>query len=142
MEQLTSLDKEKLKKDYFNLLALFLSEPLVESRFARCFIKWGVQLGINVDDMVNFGKDITQLSYAAPQNHQDKMLSVYHLVYMIYLDKVIEDVELEVAMKYAEKIGLDKIVVAKLFQSIATAPADGISPELLEKEVLTFINSN
>lgn len=142
MEQLTSQDKEKLKKDYFNLLALFFNEPLVESRFARCFIKWGVQLEINADDVVKFGKDITQLSYSAPQNHQDKILSVYHLVYMIYLDKVIEDVELEVAMKYAEKIGLDKIVVAKLFQSIATAPADGISPELLEKEVLSFINFN
>jgi hypothetical protein len=141
MEQLSDIEKQRLKADYLNLLALFLHEPQVESRFVRCFIKWGMQIGITAEDMVKLGKDISLLAYS-PGSKEEKLKSVYHLVYMIFLDNVIEDVELELAMVYAEKVGLKKVVVAKLFQSIATASSDGISPEDLEKEVLDFMNSN
>jgi hypothetical protein len=141
MDQLTDVENSNLKQDYFNLLALFLSEPTVDSRFARCLIKWGVQIGISPDDIVKLGKDLSPQAYAVPKSKEEKLKSVYHLVFMIYLDRVIEDVELELAMRYAEKIGLNKIVVAKLFQSIATASADGVSPEMLEKEVLEFMGS-
>ena len=92
--------------------------------------------------MVQMGKDLNNLTYLTPESYDEKVKSVYHLVYMIYLDNVIEDVELEVAMLYAEKIGLNKIVVAKLFQSIATAASDGINPDTLEKEVLDFMKLN
>jgi hypothetical protein len=142
MENISDTEREKVKKSYFNLLALFLSMPSLESRFVRCLIKWSVQIGISSDDIVKLGKDLVQLTYSAPESKESKLESVFHLVYMIYLDKVMEDVELEVAMIYAEKIGLNKTVVAKLFQSIATAPADGITPDLLEKEVLDFMTTN
>jgi biotin-(acetyl-CoA carboxylase) ligase len=142
MEQLEEIEKEKLKRSYFNMLALFLSTPQVDSRFIRCLIKWGIQMQISPDDMVKLGNDLTLLTYATPDSEEEKLKSVYHLVYMIYLDRVIEDVELEIAMSYAEKIGLNKTVVAKLFQSIATATADGITPEMLEKEVLEFMSTN
>lgn len=142
MEQLEEIEKEKLKRSYFNMLALFLSTPQVDSRFIRCLIKWGIQMQISPDDMVKLGNDLTLLTYATPDSEEEKLKSVYHLVYMIYLDRVIEDVELEIAMSYAEKVGLNKTVVAKLFQSIATATADGITPEMLEKEVLEFMSTN
>lgn len=142
MENISDQEREKVKKSYFNLLALFLSTPNVESRFVRCLIKWSVQIGISSDDIVKLGKDLVQLTYSTPASKEEKLESVFHLVYMIYLDKVMEDVELEVAMIYAEKIGLNKTVVAKLFQSIATAPADGITPDMLEKEVLDFMSAN
>ncbi len=142
MDEVDDVEKEKIKQSYFNLLAMFFSMPQVDSRFARCFIKWSVQMGISSDDIVKLGKDLIQLTYSSPKTHDEKLKSVYHLVYMIYLDRVIEDVELEVAMIYAERIGLNKIVVAKLFQSIATAASDGITPEMLEKEVLDFMRSN
>ena len=142
MDNLSDSEKHKIKKSYFNLLALFLSMPYVESRFVRCLVKWSVQIGISADDIVKLGKDLTSLTYSHPESKDDKLQSLYHLVYMIYLDKVMEDVELEVAMIYAEKIGLDKNVVVKLFQSIATAPADGITPDRLEREVLEFMSGN
>ena len=142
MELLEEIEKEKLKRSYFNVLALFLSTPQVDSRFIRCLIKWGIQMRISADDMVKLGNDLTLLTYATPGSEEEKLKSVYHLVYMIYLDRVIEDVELEVAMIYAEKIGLNKTVVVKLFQSIATATSDGITPAMLEKEVLEFMSTN
>lgn len=136
------LELEKLKRNYFNLLALFLSDTQVDSRYARCFIKWSVQMQISADDIVKLGKDLVELKYTAPQTHAEKLKTVYQLVYMIYLDRVIEDDELEVAMTYAEKIGLKKTVVISLFQSIATASSDGITPETLEREVLSFMKTN
>jgi hypothetical protein len=140
MENLDKVEQEKIKKSYFNLLALFLSEPSVASRYARCFIKWSVQLQISEEDVVKLGKDLVELKYKAPETDDEKLKAVFHLVYMIYLDKIMEDDELEVAMKYAEKLGLNPDVVANLFQSIATA--EDISPETLESEVLGFMRQN
>ena len=142
MESLSITEQEKIKTSYFNLLALFFSEPQVASRYARCFIKWSVQMQISEQDIVKLGKDLVELKYNSPKTEEDKLKSVFHLVYMIYLDRVIEDDELEVAMVYAEKIGLKKDVVPNFFQSIATASVDGISPETLEKEVIEFVSSN
>jgi hypothetical protein len=142
MESLSIAEQEKIKTSYFNLLALFLSEPHVGSRYARCFIKWSVQMQISEQDIVKLGKDLVELKYKSPQTQEEKLKSVFHLVFMIYLDRVIEDDELEVAMVYAEKIGLKKDVVPNFFQSIATASVDGISPETLEREVIDFVTSN
>lgn len=97
---------------------------------------------ISEQDIVKLGKDLVELKYNSPQTEEEKLKSVFHLVYMIYLDRVIEDDELEVAMVYAEKIGLKKDVVPNFFQTIATAYVDGISPETLEREVIDFVTSN
>lgn len=66
MEQLSEIEKEKLKKSYFNLLALFLGMPNVNSHYVRCLIKWSVQLEISPDDIVKLGNDLVQLKYATP----------------------------------------------------------------------------
>lgn len=142
MESLSITEQEKIKTSYFNLLALFLSEPQVASKYARCFIKWSVQMQISEQDIVKLGKDLIELKYKSPVTEEEKLKSVFHLVFMIYLDRVIEDDELEVAMVYAEKIGLKKDVVPNFFQTIATASVDGISPETLEREVIDFVTSN
>jgi hypothetical protein len=57
MDNISEIEREKVKKSYFNMLALFLSMPNVESRFVRCLIKWSVQVGISSDDIVKLGKD-------------------------------------------------------------------------------------
>ena len=44
---------------------------------------------------------------------------------MIYLDGKIEDVELEIVTKYAEKIGFKSHIVNDLLKTIVTAPYDG-----------------
>ena len=142
MNYLNETEREKVKQSYFNLLALFLSMPSIENRFVRCLIKWSAQIGISSDDIVRLGKDLEQLTYAAPQTEEEKVKSLFHLVHMIYLDRITEDVELEVAMIYAEQIGFDKSLVAKIFQSIATASGDGTSPEMLEKEIMDILHSS
>ena len=90
-------------------------------------------------------KRTNQTIHGAIDHHSNRHCSftrieaLYHLVYMIYLDRVVEDLELEVAADYAVKLGFEKELVGDLFKSIATIPYDEVSPQDLQKEVEDFI---
>src|SRR6218665_1864689 len=104
-EQLTSV-----RQSYFNILALFLEDEKIESRYVRCLLKWGIQLNIASDDLNKPPRDISTISFTPPDK-VEKLEAIYHLVYMIYLDQTVEDVELEIAIIYAEKMGFKKGLV-------------------------------
>jgi hypothetical protein len=133
---LTNEQLESVKRSYFNVLGLFLQHEQVESRFLRCLIKWGIQLQLSTSDLTNINLDLDQLAFQEPR---EKIESLYHLVYMIQLDNVVEDVELEVATLYAERLGYVPEVVAELFKSIATVPFDQENPRDLKKEIEDFM---
>jgi hypothetical protein len=132
----TSEQLNSVKKSYFNILGLFLQHESIESRFLRCLLKWGIQLNLHTDDLVRSNLDLNQLSFSEPR---EKIESLYHLVYLINLDNVVEDVELEVATLYAEKLGFAPEVVGELFKSIATVAYDQDYPENLQKEIEDFM---
>ena len=46
---------------------------------------------------------------------------------MIYLDGKVEDIELELVTRYAEKTGFQSHIVNDLLKTIVTAPYDGFS---------------
>src|SRR6478609_8508641 len=121
------LNKEHLisvKGSYFNILALFLGQEKIESRFLRCLLKGGFHLHLSPEDLSKANVDIAYLQFADPGDKVEKLESIYHLVYMIYLDAVVEDVELEVATIYAERLGFKPSIVSDLFKSIATEAYD------------------
>jgi hypothetical protein len=139
---MTDLTKEQLrsiKKSYFNILALFLGQEKLESRYLRCLLKWGVQLHLNPDDLRQTNVDLTHIAFSNPEEKVEKLESIYHLVYMIYLDKVVEDVELEVASIYAQHVGFDATLVSELFRSIATADYDDTTRRNVRQEVMDFM---
>ncbi|WKZ60925.1 MAG: hypothetical protein QY309_05435 [Cyclobacteriaceae bacterium] len=133
---LTNEQLESVKRSYFNVLGLFLQHEQVESRYLRCLIKWGIQLQLSTSDLTNINLDLDKLAFQEPR---EKIESLYHLVYMIQLDNVVEDVELEVATLYAERLGYVPEVVAELFKSIATVPFDQENPRDLKKEIEDFM---
>jgi hypothetical protein len=141
-DAMTDLSKEQLrsiKKSYFNILALFLGKEKVESRYLRCLLKWGVQLHLNPEDLRQTNVDLNKVAFSNPDDKVGKLESIYHLVYMIYLDKVVEDVELEVASIYAQQLGFDSAIVSELFKSIATADYDEIVKRNVRQEVMDFM---
>ena len=133
-EHLTSV-----KKSYFNILALFLGHEKLESRFLRCLLKWGFQLKLTPDDLKHANVDISHLKYSTVEDKVEKLEAIYHLVYMIYLDDVVEDVELEVSTIYAQKLGFKSDVVSELFKSIVTAKYDLSKPRNVKQEVMDFL---
>lgn len=135
MDEASSIDISKVKKSYFNLLAVMMTSQSIESKFIRCFVKWGIQLGVNIEDL----KELEITNATIPSDKAGRLEVLYHLIYMIYLDKVVEDIELEVATAYAEKLGLKKELVGDLFKSIATIGYDSYSVTDVKKEVEDFL---
>ena len=127
-----------VRRSYFNILGLFLEKEYFESRFIRCLLKWGFQLHLTPNDLKIENLDISTIAFRLP-NTVERLEAIYHLVYMIYLDKVVEDVELEVAALYAQKLGFKATVVTDLFKSIATAIYDEDDPKNVRREVLDFL---
>lgn len=129
-----------VQKSYFNILALFLGNEKIESRFLRCLLKWGFQLKLTPEELKNADVDISHLKFTTVGDKVEKLESIYHLVYMIYLDEVVEDIELEVATIYANELGFKSSIVAELFKSIATEPYDESSSRNVRQEVIDFIS--
>jgi hypothetical protein len=139
---MTDLKKEQIdsvKKSYLNILALFLGREKIESRYLRCLLKWGFQLHLSPDDLKKANIDISSLKFSHPAEKVEKLESIYHLVYMIYLDEVVEDIELEVATIYAEELGFKSVVVSELFKSIVTAAYDQKKLKNVRQEVMDFL---
>lgn len=130
---------KSVKKSYFNILAMFLEQEKIESRYIKCLLKWGFQLNLQPDDLREKDVALPVLNYQRLENEIDKLESIYHLVFMIYLDEVVEDVELEVATLYAEKLGFENELVGELFKSIATEAYDGPLPRDVHAEVIEFL---
>jgi hypothetical protein len=138
----SGLTKEQLlsvRESYFNILAMFFEREEIESRFTRCLLKWGFQLHLDPEDLnVAAHRNLDDLMFRTP-DRVERLEAIYHLVYMIYLDRVVEDVELEVAIIYAERLGFRGEVVSELFKSIATADYDQSNPHTVRQEVIDFL---
>jgi hypothetical protein len=140
MSDLTKEQLQSVKNSYLNILALFLGQEQIDSKYLRCLLKWGFQLHLNPEDLRLANTDISSLKFERPEEKVEKAEAIYHLVYMIYLDEVVEDIELEVATIYAEKLGFKKNMVSDLFKSIATAAFDRTLKRLnVKKEVMDFL---
>ncbi|MCS6972970.1 MAG: hypothetical protein N2044_07865 [Cyclobacteriaceae bacterium] len=135
---LTPAQLESVKKSYLNIVALFLSQDRVSSKYFRCLLKWGFQLHIGPDDLRKHA-DLSHLSFTHPGEMSGKAEEIFNLVNMIYLDKVVEDTELEIATLYAEKLGFSSRLVSELFTAIATADEEGETLENVRNRVEEFV---
>jgi len=131
-----------LKESYFNLLASFLENDQIDSRYVRILLKWGFQLQLTPEDITSPSKELESITFVTPANKVARLEAIFKLVQMIYLDSVVEDVELELAGIYAEKLGFKKEVVADLFKAIATENYDDREPQDVHKEVIDFLTLN
>src|SRR5687768_9291458 len=142
---MASLSKEQtysIKKSYLNILGLFLNEEKIESRFLRCLLKWGFQLHLSPEDLRQENIDMSHLKFSHPEEKVEKAEAIYHLVHMICMDNVVEDVELEVASVYAERLGFKPSLVSDLLKSIVTADADGNDDGNVRQQVIDFLKLN
>lgn len=113
---------KSIKDSFFHVYHSFLNEGFLSKDFIGCLFKWGVQLHITEEE----------LKYIDPSYEEDQITNkekalehLYNLVFMIYLDGRVEDIELVVVTKYAEKIGFQSHIVNDLLKTIVTAPYDG-----------------
>jgi len=131
-------ETKSIKDSFFHIYHSFLNEGFLSKDFVGCLFKWGVQLHINE----------SELKFIDPSYDEDEIINkekalehLFNLVYMIYLDGQVEDIELVVVTKYAEKIGFKSHIVNDLLKAIVTAPYDGFDFKHVKehlREILDF----
>ena len=136
---LNSISQEEItsiKDSFFHIYHSFLNEGFISKDFVGCLFKWGVQLHLTEEE----------LKYIDPAYEKDEILNkekklahLYNLVFMIYLDGVVEDIELEVVTRYAEKTGFQSHIVNDLLKTIVTAPYDGFSFTQVKEDLKEII---
>ena len=131
-----------VRKSFFNIFALFLKIETISSQMLDCIFKWGIQLGISRDELHFILNKPDAIQYVEPENQFEAIEHVYDIVYMIYLDGIVEDVELEVTMKYAERLGFKPHIVGDLLKAIVTAPHDGVDKTQVRKELSGLLESS
>ena len=140
--QLSKEQFESTKESFLNIFALFLKSKSVTKKNLDCIFKWGIQLEIPEDELNFILNNPDSIEFEAPDDNIIAAEQIYDLVYMIYLDGLVEDVELEVAMIYAEKLGFKKGIVGDLLKAIDSASGDGLPREQVKNELKEIIESS
>lgn len=136
LSQISVAQLELMKRSFFHVYHSFLNEGFISKDFVGCLFKWGVQLHITEDE----------LEFVDPSWKEQELTSkeqginhLFNLVFMIYLDGQVEDIELEVVTKYAKKLGFDAHIVNDLLKAIITAPFDGFDIDDVKNHLLDII---
>ena len=102
-------------------------------------MKWSTQLELSIQDLHRIEENFDHLEFKPLTSKQEKLEAIFNLVHMIYLDNIVEDIELEVATMYAKQLGFKEGLVDELFKAIATAPYDGKSTLDVRNEIAEFL---
>ena len=140
---MTRLSKEQthsIRKSYLNIVAMFQTEDQVPGRYLICLLLWATELGLGPEDIREARAQATLSKPSIPSGKVERVEAIYHLVHMICMDQVVEDVELEIASMYAEKLGFSGSLVSDLLKSIVTAETDGTPTTDVRRQVIDFMN--
>jgi hypothetical protein len=130
-----AFELNRLRISYYNILAYFLEHAGKEKPVIDCLQKWGLELGIAELELKRLCLSPGLISYQRPQKVTDKLQQVYDLVFMIYLDGEVEDVELALASRYALATGLETHVVNNLLKALIAAPEEGSDEMQLRADI-------
>ena len=142
MSQALQLDPEEmasLKESFLNIIALFFRKDTIETKYVGCLMKWSTQLNMSREDLHHIEENFDHLTFKKLSSDQEKLEAIFHLIHMIYIDSIVEDIELEVATIYAKELGFKESLVDELFKAIATAPYDGKSTSDVKDEIAQFL---
>lgn len=139
---LNHTESDSVKSSLRNIYALFLSKETIKPQYITCIIKWGFQLRLNYKEINDIIENVDENSFKVPSDKVESIQQVYDLVHLIYLDDKVEDIELEVATKYAEALGYKPYVVGDILKTILTAPYDGLSDDEIRDEIKNMVQMN
>lgn len=131
-DKLSSDEYMSMKRSFFHIYHAFLDEGQISKDFVGCLFKWAIQLRMLEEDLRYIDPEYDTSSIG---NKSLALEHLYNLVYMIYLDGKVEDTELQVVSRYAEKLGFKPHVVNDLLKMIVTAPDDGYAPSAVKDQI-------
>jgi len=139
---LTSEESISIKKSLRNIYALLLSKESIKPQYLTCVIKWGLQLKLSEEEVAQIIDNVDKDSFTIPEDKVEVIQSIYDLVHLIYLDDVVEDIELEVATVYTQALGYKPHLVGDILKAILTAPDDGLMDDDIRQEIKNLADMN
>lgn len=133
-QSLSNSQQRSLKRSFSELFTYFSTKTQATDQQMACLYKWGRQLGITPTELkeLQSGKS----SYAYEYTKTDALAFAYDLVCLIYMDEVVEDVELKMASSFADEVlGLKPHIINNLLKAIITAQLDGIPNEDIRGDI-------
>lgn len=135
-------DQESILRSYYRILAVFASDKQTTPEQLKSIYIWGKHLAMPSEALDEVVRNPDALANCTPKDAQSSVEQLYNLVYLIYLDKVVEEQEIEILMKYAERLGFPQHIVGDIIKAILTAPADGISIEQVRGELRDLLEAS
>ena len=135
-------EQTSLFNSYFTILMVFARDPQTDEDTLESIRRWGLQLGITEEKLRTIVKNAHEVTILRPANQQTALEELYNLVYMIYLDNVVEDCEIETLMQYAKKLGFPAHIIGDLLKAMLTAPADGVPVQQVKSELKDLLEAS
>jgi hypothetical protein len=137
----TNLNKKELesvKQTLFVIYSFFSRQTPAKRRFVSCIRKWAQQLEVsNAELEQNSDKPFKKIKDSSDIYAID---SLYDLIYLIHMDDVLEDVEIELAMVYAENLGFESHAVGDFVRSIVRAPHYDVQQLQVKEDLKEILN--
>lgn len=137
--QLSEEEIKSIKDSFFHIYHSLISEGFLSKAFIGILFKWAIQLHITEDELKHIDPSYEEEEIT---NSEDALSHLYNLVFMVYLDGIVEDIELVVVTKYAEKIGFEAHIVNDLLKAIVTAPYDGFNYKQVKDNLREIIEDS
>jgi hypothetical protein len=78
---------KSIKESYFHIYHYFLDRTPLDKAHITCLFKWGIQLNVSEEEIL-YIDDKKNIKF---MKKTDRLEHLYNLVFMIFLDGVVED---------------------------------------------------
>jgi uncharacterized tellurite resistance protein B-like protein len=112
--------KEKRINFFQNLLLVAVADGYLDRTEGNFLVQVGEQIGLTSEDVATLSeKNVGELTFTIPDTDQEKLFELQTMVMMMVEDGEIHEQEYEMCANYAERIGLNKVVLDDLVQKLS-----------------------
>jgi len=129
------MKKELLDSHLKNLWEVAMSDGHIDDTEVKLLYQIAKRHSVGKGRVNSVKKKIETIPFASPDNDRERFDQVYDLVMMMMADGDIDDNEMKVCNKYAEKLGFDKRIVDELVYSISSNITVGNDPEETKERI-------
>ncbi|MGF1638780.1 MAG: hypothetical protein ACFCUU_17020 [Cyclobacteriaceae bacterium] len=138
-DNLSNEEYKSVKKSFFQIYHFFLNSKPLTKEYVTCLLKWAIQLNVNEKEVISL-LDSENIPTTELEGVK-KLENLFNLVFMIYLDGIIEDAELKIVTEYAEQLGFESHIVNDLLKHIITATFDDLEFSDLKNQLQEILDA-
>lgn len=131
----SKMKRELLDSHLKNLWEVAMSDGHIDETETKLLYQIAKRHGAGRGRANGIKKRMDKIPFVSPDNDGERFDQIYDLVMMMMADGEIDDNEMVVCNKYAEKLGFDKRIVDELVYSISSNITVGNDPEETKERV-------